>query len=299
MQVSRLKPIDFGLRVRAHPDSLLITARNKMRDSEEIVHLMSISNEGLESTRLLRDPTVIIGNFKAAQRLVEQVLVTGIAKSTTREYPLWIGVDKVLIVEFLRRFASHPLNLKLQTSALADFIESSNDKKLLKWDISIPSGSESEYALIPGVDVRRRKRKILVEPEKRSLLINAKKMRVGSPADEKAGLSADEVKYAETNFMAAPENAEKTTVPSSAYRKIRTKPLLMLHVLKPVEGDGDGEKDYLLPDGCTLVALGLSFPELELASQSIRYRINLVELRNMLASEVSSDDDLEEEDDGE
>jgi hypothetical protein len=45
--------------------------------------------------------------------------------------------------------------------------------------------------------------------------------------------------------------------------------------------------------------LGLSFPELELASQSIRYRINLVELRNMLASEVTSDDELEEEDDGE
>jgi len=299
MQVSRLKPIDFGLRVRAHPDSLLITARNKMRDSEEIVHLMSISNEGLESTRLLRDPTVIIGNFKAAQRLVEQVLVAGISKSTMREYPLWIGVDKVLIVEFLRRFASHPLNLKLQTSALADFIESSNDGKLLKWDVSIPSGSELEYPLIPGVDVRRRKRKILVEPEKRSLLINAKKMRVGSPADEKAGLYADEVKSAETNFMTAPENAGKTTVPSSAYRKVRTKPLLMLHVLKPVEGDGDGEKDYPLPDGCTLVALGLSFPELELASQSIRYRINLVELRNMLASEVTSDDDLEEDDDGE
>ena len=210
-----------------------------------------------------------------------------------------IGVDKVLIVEFLRRFASHPLNLKLQTSALADFIESSNDGKLLKWDVSIPSGSELEYPLIPGVDVRRRKRKILVEPEKRSLLINAKKMRVGSPADEKAGLSAVEVTNAETSFKEAPENKGKTTVPSSAYRKVRTKPLLMLHVLKPVEGDGDGEKDYPLPDGCTLVALGLSFPELELASQSIRYRINLVELRNMLASEVTSDDDLEEDDDGE
>lgn len=299
MQVSRLKPVDFGLRVRAHPDSLLITARNKMRDSEEIEHLMSISNEGLESTRLLRDPNVIIGNFKAAQRLVEQVLLAGIANSTSREYPLWVGVDKVLIVEFLRKFDSHPLNLKLQTSALANFIESSNDEKLLKWDVSIPSGSELEYSLIPGVDVRRRKRKILVEPEKRSLLINAKKMRVGSPADEKAGLSAVEVTTAETSFMAAPENKGKTTVPSSAYRKIRTKPLLILHVLKPVEGDGDGEKDYPLPEGCTLVALGLSFPELELASQSIRYRINLVELRNMLASEVTSDDDLEEEDDGE
>lgn len=299
MQVSRLKPIDFGLRVRAHPDSLLITARNKMRDSEEIVHLMSISNEGLESTRLLRDPTVIIGNFKAAQRLVEQVLLAGIAKNTSREYPLWINVDKALVVEFLRRFVSHPLNLKLQTSALADFIESSNDVKLLKWDVSIPSGSEPAYSLLPGMDIRRRKRKILVEPEKRSLLVNAKKMRVGSPADEKAGLCADKVRTAEAEFMAAPENAGKTTVPSSAYRKIRTKPLLMLHVLKPVEGDGDGEKDYSLPDGCALIALGLSFPELELASQSVRYRINLVELRNMLSSEVASDEDQEEENDGE
>lgn len=139
----------------------------------------------------------------------------------------------------------------------------------------------------------------MVEPEKRSLLINAKKMRVGSPADEKAGLTAVEVTNAETSFKNAPENKGKTTVPSSAYRKIRTKPLLMLHVLKPVEGDDDGGKDYPLPEGCALVALGLSFPKLELASQSIRYRINLVELRNMLASEVTSDDDLEEEDDGE
>ena len=138
-----------------------------------------------------------------------------------------------------------------------------------------------------------------MEPEKRSLLVNAKNMRVGSPADEKAGLSANDVKNAETDFMLAPENAGKTTVPASAYRKIRTKPLLMLHVLKPVEKDGEGEKDYPLPDGCALIALGLSFPGLELASQSIRYRINLVELRNMLASEVASDDDQEEEDDGE
>lgn len=297
MQVSRLKPIDFGLRVRAHPDSLLITARNKMRDSEEIVHMMSISKEGLESTRLLRDPTVILGNFKASQRLIEQMIASGAVKSTSRNYPLWINVDKALIIEFLRRFASHPLNLKLQTSALADFIETSHDEKLLKWDVSIPSGSEPEFSLLPGLSVHRRKRKILVESEKRSLLINAKKMRVGSPADEKAGLADEDVTRAEAQFTANPVNFGKTTVPASAYREVRKKPLLMLHVLKPV--DGAGEKDYPLPDECALIALGLSFPTLDVASQNIKYRINLVELRNMLASEISSDDDQEEDDDGE
>lgn len=297
MQLSRLKPIDFGLRVRAHPDSLLITARNKMRDSEEIVHMMSISKEGLESTRLLRDPITILGNFKAAQRLVQEVTFSGADKNTEHDYPVWTGVGKALVVEFLRRFVSHPLNVKLQSAGLADFIETSDDPKLQKWDIAIPSGSVIWRELIPGLDVKLRKRKILVEPEKRSLLVNAKKMRVGSPADEKAGLSDLEVSLAESNFRADIENAGKT-VPSSAYREVRTRPLLLLHLLKPVDGS-EGDADYPLPEDCALLAVGLSFPSLDLASQRVKYRINLVELRNMLASEVVNDDDFEEDDDGE
>ncbi len=298
MQRSKLKPIDFGLRVRGHEDALLITARNKMRDSEEIVHMMSISQEGLESTRLLRDPTAILGNFKAAQKLVQEVISSGADENAEHDYPVWTGVGKALVVEFLRRFVSHPLNLKLQSAGLADFIEMSDDPKLQKWDVAIPSGSVIWRELIPGLVVNLRKRKILVEPEKRSLLVNAKKMRVGSPADEKAGLSDSEVSLAESSFRADIENTGKT-VPSSAYREVRTRPLLLLHLLKPVEVKEEGDADYPLPEDCALVAVGLSFPSLDLASQRVKYRINLVELRNMLASEVVNDDDCEEDDDGE
>ena len=70
----------------------------------------------------------------------------------------------------------------------------------------------------------------------------------------------------------------------------------MLHLLKPTHGT---EKlSYPLPEDCkALVAIGLSFPSLDLASQRVKYRINLVELRNMLASEVVNDDLEDESDD--
>lgn len=296
MQRSKLKPIDFGLRVRGHEDALLITARNKMRDSEEIVHTMSISKEGLESARLLRDPTTILGNFRAAQKFVEQVVVSKEKADVKSNYPVWVGVDKALIVEFLRRYVSHPLNLKLQSVSLADFIENSADPKLLKWDVAIPSGSAGEIEFIAGLPVKLRERKVKEEQEKRSLLVNAEKMRVGSAADEKAGLSDGAVALAEANFMDLPENYGKKTVPGRAYREERTAPLLMLHLLKPTHGT---EKlSYPLPEDCkALVAIGLSFPSLDLASQRVKYRINLVELRNMLASEVVNDDLEDESDD--
>ena len=294
MQLSRLKPIDFGLRVRAHPEALMITARNKMRDSEKFVHMMSVSKEAIESTRLLQDATIILGNFKAAQRLAEKVVASGAIRDAKRDYPVWAGVDKALVVDFLRRFASHPLNLKLQSEGLADFIESSVDSKLQKWDVGIPSGGAGEVDLIPGLTVSLRERKVLEEKEKRSLLVNAKKMRVGSAADEKAGMTEPAIALAEANFMANPENSGKKTIPGKAYREERTSPLLLLHMLKPT--CGTDKAPYPLPDDCkALVAVGLSFPFLALGSQRVEYRINLVELRNMLASEAENDDDVDEE----
>jgi hypothetical protein len=300
MQRSRLKPIDFGLRVRAHPDSLLITARNKMRDSEEIVRMMSISKEGLETTRLLRDSSVILANFIAAQRFVTELEASTAEREPQTNYPVWSGVDKKLVIEFLRRFVSHPLNLKLQSLGLADFIEKSDDPKLLKWDVAIPSGGSDEIEISPGLAVSLRERKILDEQDKRSLLVNAKKMRVGSPEDEKAGLSKATIEDAKREFMTNPDNAEKKTIPGSAYREKRASPLLLLHLLKPTHGVDSAE--YPLPDECSaLVAIGLSFPQLNTASKQVKYRINLVELRNILTSDPDLDDssDDEEESDAE
>jgi hypothetical protein len=296
MQQLRLKPIDFGLRVRSHPDSLLITARNKMRHSEEIQHTLSVSQESLEAARLLNDGRMIAANFTVASNLVSKICSAGFERSREYKYPVWHDVDKALIVEFLKNFASHPLNLKLQSKDLAAFIHQAQDLKMDFWDVSIPSGSGGEFEILPGLRVDRRKRKILVEVDKKSILVNEKKMRVGSAADEKVGLTKEMVSLSEQRFFEDPRNAEKKNVPGKAYNEFRERPLLLLHFLLP---EVKSEQAFAMPRGTdALVAIGLSFPKLSNTSMRMTYRINLVELRNMLADDADSfEDDGDEQED--
>ena len=293
MQLSRLKPIDFGLRVRSHPDSLIITARNKMRDSESIVHTLSISKESLESARLLSDANAISSNHKAAQALIKKIGASNSSIDTQYKFPVWSGVDKHVVVEFLNSFMSHPLNLKLQSNDLADFIGNSNDSRLDRWYVAIPGGSVSSYEIVPGHVATRRSRKVEVDFERQSLLVNEKKMRVGSAADEKIGLVEHEIAEAERIFRAIPENEAKKNVPGKAYNEVRRFPLLLIHLVWPEFGE---QKYPPLSEDSSLVAIGLSFPELVAGSQKMTYQINMVELRSLLAKEVGSFEGDEGED---
>jgi len=47
MRQQNATPADFGLKVRAHPDSLIVTAQNKMRQSRLVERVISISGESL------------------------------------------------------------------------------------------------------------------------------------------------------------------------------------------------------------------------------------------------------------
>ncbi|WP_173678297.1 Z1 domain-containing protein, partial [Pseudomonas sp. GW456-11-11-14-LB2] len=293
MQVSRLKPIDFGLRVRSHPESLMITARNKMRDSDEIVETISITQESLESARLLKDAHVLLDNYKSSQDLLRNLLATDIPRNNAYDFPVWNKVPKHFIVGFLRRFVSHPLSIKLQTSSLADFIERSSDSKLAYWDVGVPGGKGSSLMIASGLELKQRQRTVLLDEDTRSLLVNGRKMRVGSSSDETIGLTKNEIKNAESKFWANAANESKKTVPGKAYTEIRPAPLLLIHFIEPSISGGK----YILPPECeALVAIGLSFPALSGATHRISYRINLVELRNILSGQTSGSDETDEDD---
>jgi hypothetical protein len=281
MQTSRLKPSDFGMRVRAHPDSLLITARNKMRHSSQITRVISISEEGLETARLLADPEVLAGNYRSAVKLVERLASCG-GNEVAGANPFWRAVDKQMVVELLRDFVSHPLNVSFHPQDLAEFVARSDDDLLAKWDVVIPQGSAGAHPLTATESVRLQRRRLAVNVERREILVNEKKMRVGSRGVEKAGMLPEQILAAEMAFRNDPENAGAANVPDRAYRRFRSRPLLLLHFL---EGEVNGTK-FALPKGTALTALGLSFPRLSRDSERLSYRINLVEIRNLLAEEA-------------
>jgi uncharacterized glyoxalase superfamily protein PhnB len=122
MRRKKVTPREFGLKVRAHPDSLIVTARNKMRLAHTIERVISISEEGLESTRLKNNPSVVSANKRAVVLAIQKIEDSGIGREVSEwGNPIWRGVDRQIIADLLRSFEVHPLNISFQTEDLERF----------------------------------------------------------------------------------------------------------------------------------------------------------------------------------
>lgn len=286
MQQSRLKPIDFGLKVRAHPESLLITARNKMRHSKAVTRVISVSNRLIETSRLHADAVRIEANYRALCNCVSKIVAGGAERDPSNRNPLWRRVPREIVVDLLQRFVGHPLNLSFQPRDLAEFVSSTADVCLKEWDVVVPMGEGGTIDVDGLKRVRREKRQLKFDEETKSLLVSGDKMRVGSRGSEREGLSAVQIATAEGHFKEDPQFAKRTSIPDHLYRAARDRPLLMLHFMEPSAGP-------LRDLNSTVCAVGLSFPKLSIDSEMVTYRVNLVELRNMLEADVPVDDDEE------
>jgi len=294
MQLAGLSPIDFGLKVRSHPDALMITAKNKMRHSAKITRLLSISEEGLETARILYDETVLTKNFNLSQKLIGQI--NHYETDQRNKNPIWSNIPKALISDFLRHFLVHPVNVSFHPTDIADFLEYSSDSKLALWDILIPNGSDKPIQLNSNISINLQRRKVSIDEMGKFLSINENKMKVASGGIEKEGLTNQQIDAAEKHFYSNENNQNTKNVPDKIYRKFRSRPLLILHFLA---GYVNGE-NFKTPNGISLIALGISFPTLENESRKIHYRINLVEIKNLSPEEDSKaladdeDEDLED-----
>jgi hypothetical protein len=294
MQTARLKPIDFGLRVRAHPESLLITARNKMRHSQAVTRVISVSDRLIETPRLYADKSRIEANYRAAVRFLEK-LAAGGTRVADNGNPLWTNVRSEAVAEFLESFVAHPLNVTFQPRDLANFIRTGADERLRRWDVVVPQGAGNSHPVIAGLQVKLEQRKLKQEPDTKSLLVSAEKMRVGSRGVEREGMTSPSITAAETEFFEDPANEGVKNVPDHQYRKFRDRPLLMVHFLE--ERAPPGSTPVPIPEGVSLCALGLSFPRLSVDGQMVTYRVNLVELRNMLEADYGADDEEGDDED--
>jgi hypothetical protein len=288
MRAQDRTPQDFGLKVRAHPDALMVTARNKMRNSQTVERVISMRGQSPETARLRSNENIIRANRITVERFITSLREEGCEQTTsTLSNPFWRAVPNQMIAQLLRGFDVHPLNVSFQAADLANFIETTTEERLRHWDIVFPQG-EGGTESVAGINVRRNKRKVRVDEN--SVLVSGRSARVASRGIEREGMEPALVERITKQFKEKPENKTKS-VPDSVYRVARTRPLLLIHV---IEAKADaGEKQP--PDG--LIALGLSFPDFndDDVARRVKYRVNLVELRAMLENEI--DEDIDENDD--
>ncbi|MBP0579589.1 endonuclease [Labrys sp. LIt4] len=288
MKRLRLVPRDFGLKVRGHPDSLLVTARNKMRTARTIIREVALDGEGIETARLRSAAPVIHANAETADRFIRRMIERhGDPEVSPYGNHLWCRISKDEVAALLADFETHPLNHDFQSGQLAEFLDETDEPSLQTWDVVIPNGSLDEVTF-GGLKIRPQKRNVVVKSDPPSLLVSGSSARVGSRGAEREGLSEEQIAAVEAEAVDA-------NIPDSAWRAVRERPLLLLHLLRGFtrpKGAPRDEQKPLNPEGPPLVALGLSFPSFDDAEVrgKVIYKVNLVEWRSMFEPEDGDDD---------
>ena len=273
MRRDGLSPKDFGLYVRSHPDSLLITAANKMRSGQEVTVEQTFSGRLRESYVVSTDPDLNVRNFD----LIAEHWRGGFGgrpEEDTGKGIIFRDVPISVFEDFLTRFECHSAFAGIKSDVL-NYLERIAEKRPLTDVLLIsPTGIPNEKPFTLANQVR-----VVGKDQPNGTAWRLNKDRVASRGDEKLGLSKAQRNEAEV--LAGGEDGSGA-VSDTHYRMVRNRPLLMIHSLEPRDGALTGP----------IAAFGVSFPYGDYAT-TINVVVNKVWLQHM---QGYSDDPDEEED---
>ncbi|BAF73365.1 Z1 domain-containing protein [Sulfurovum sp. NBC37-1] len=306
MFAANLTPKEFGLKVRTHPGSLLITARNKMRASETLLHRTDLSGRLVETYVVDLKPEHRKNNldlFNEISEKLQKIEKAEYSEASSNNY-VWKYVSANIVEEFVKRFDNHPRAQMTQTKPILSYLERASEH-FPKWDIVFISSrsSKERYSAANGdidIGIQKRTCNPKGQYEKDNYIEISTRRRVASGTNdaERAGMAEDEIAEAlerwkrerqgkadkekeNGNSEKAKEILEKdlkiSSIPGRYLRRARRRPLLMLHLV-------NAYKD--IKDEATLVesqlpAYGISFPKRDdIYIEPVEYAVNTTFVKN-------------------
>ena len=297
MEAAGLTPEHFGLAVRSHPGTLLITARNKMGTAHEVVRQVGLANRLVETTVIhgSEDPRKF--NWDHSSRWVGALVTQGKQWERTdskrdTSHALFRNVSMDSVLDFISGFAVSPGTPDMQAGPLSEYIR---ERGFKEWDVVVLSNSQAEGEDIKdlgGIRIGMQDRAMV--RHKTVLHVSGNNRRVASRGAERVGLDDDQVAAAKQAHKDDPKAGK--TMSDRFYREQRTRPLLMLHFLKGVK-PADSRDGTIA--GQLHAAYGISFPALRQGEQEKRvaYTVGLVGYRQIYGELDAAGDEDDERDD--
>jgi hypothetical protein len=297
-------PETFGLMVQSHPDALLVTAANKMRNAQEIP--LSVSYDGkLMETYVVPDADAAtrhnielytaLWNTLNSEHADKKVTSPDVSKPYCK---VWRSVPTDILSNFLASFTAHPDRKPAVASAIGYLQKTATD--FATCDVAFMSlkGSTATPLVLDGfrMEVQRRTAgfdkdgKQIRKPVAASGYYVTSKQRVAGRGDESVGLTPEEVGRA---HRIAAEDEKPVSDRHFRHVDVRGRPLLMLHLLDIT--DPLDEKKVLL---LRAPAIGISFPHTG-KYRTVEYVVNKVmldQLRADLEDGPDEGDDFDRED---
>jgi hypothetical protein len=308
----QLTPKDFGLAVRKHPESLLVTARNKMRSTETRKAIISVLGRRIETVKLPANAADLRSNFAALRKFLQDVDVADYQHDNTfRGYRWWQNVPRSLVADLLETFKAHSTAEIFSQSALGKYVRKA---RFHNWDVVLVNGSKKETpAKIERVEFFPPSRTFLTggQPVHKELRLGGQSARLAG-ADDLANLLGQEAANAVKKEFEARE-PDKSMPETEFYRHLE-RPALLIYALRaaaekavtkvatdPAKREKEKEKKAKFHEAAEIVenarvlvvALKLAFPGESFRDDSgdIEYVINPVALDTWFINFDDSSDD--------
>lgn len=278
MRRQKLTPTDFGLAVKKHPESLLVTARNKMKAAETATRTVSLAGRRLETTKVSGDPAFLAANVDS----IEQFLVD--ARAESPESPSDVDghldiprVPKLFVANLLKTYVPSSTDPFFSDGVLARWIEQARSPHLQEWRVVVVSGSGPRI-LVGGTEVKAVHRRIDLYGDNQ-LRVSGSSARLAGSTDVQRLLPK-----AVQDQLLKEWKSDSSKLPAETYfYRSLPSPVLMLYPLVPQSTD-EGALELLQQSGRQYIgALKVAIPGASVGpkdtSTDVKYVINSVAKR--------------------
>lgn len=309
MQDAKKTPIQFGLSVRSDINTLLVTARNKMRFAKDYEMLVSLNGQVIETQYLSSDSKVnddnlvLLNNWLETLKKENYQFIDPVSEGMAIKTPQILNVPRRYVIELLSNFNSHYLNTKFRTEDIINIVNDFDDDTVENWDVTIAVG-EGELVDLSTIRINPVIRSFRHKIESKALQMSSANARLGSLTQAKAGLTLSKLTEIEEEYEKYnTDNGEVRNPSQETYFKsgLPRNPLLAIYPvqLKCMKKELDGhmiedtDKKRIaekLPK--PLIGLSIGIPAIEGREKKLySYKINMVKYKELF--EVS--DDMDEE----
>ena len=228
-------PLQFGNRVRTHPDGMLITAANKMRSGVSVRAGFS----GTISETVSFDISSAEHNLNTFAEFLEKL-----PRENSKGPYIWTGVEGARVAEFIGTLETSRDSWKANSKAISDYIANRvAANRLCDWTVALFANGRSK---VPGrigpCDVILTERKNHMPADREKVTIG----RLVSPRDETIGLDQMQVDQALKETVAAWERKrspkrDQPKSPSGPFIRVQRSKECGLLLIYPIDARLDGD----------------------------------------------------------
>lgn len=286
MDLAKATPKEFGLAVRSHPETLIVTARNKMGTGQQVLVRVGLAGKLVETTRIRLETTQLTRNSEVGERFVKAIQSVGVAVNIHSRGKLFRKVDVELVRDFLRAFRADPADPLTDPKLMDDYIEARAGTELKEWDVLLASSHKQEpsddiIGELGGFPMIAFERSVGGDDLKKEILsISGASRRVGSPGDEQVGLSEEQIQQAISKFEDECKRAGRPfpkTLPPRIFCEIKGRhPLIILRFVRPKI-----PPEIKVTDPGLVLAWSICFPGSDIEGGTVEYVVNTIRFREL------------------